>query len=287
MIDSHAHLFSEELKNTLETHLEEFKQAGGKHILNVSTNAESISEVISQSIKYREKYSELILTGLGIHPEEVSDNQEKNARILEVLKEQLEANEKRVVAIGECGLDYYHLSNRSELSKDSIENIKENQRNIFRECVQLSLSTNKPLSIHTRDIQDSNECIFDTFKVLTTSGKGEALGVFHSFTGSKMALAQILDLGFYVGFNGIVTYPKAENVRELLIQTPLNRILIETDCPLLPPQLARSGKRTNYKYGKPLDILEIAETIAKIKGVTVEKLFEITDSNFYSLFLTN
>lgn len=287
MIDSHAHLFSDEIRNRLEEHLTEFKTVGGKHILNVSIDSFSIGEVIQQSIQYENKFPDLILAGLGVHPESVTHTNSQNLKQLETLKEAVSSHRKRVVAIGECGLDYYHLANRSELSQMDKEEIKDYQKNIFKEQVLLSIQENLPLSIHTRDITGESSSIMDALKIITTVGKGSARGVFHSYTGDISVVDEILSLGFYIGFNGIVTYPKADNVREILKATPLNRILLETDCPYLPPQLARNGKRTSAKYGKPHDIEEIAETVEQIKEKSVSEIIEITDNNFKELFLSN
>ncbi len=287
MIDSHAHLFSDEVRNRLEEHLKEFKNVGGKHILNVSTDSFSIGEVIQQSIDFESKYPQLILTGLGIHPETITHSNSQNLKQLERLRETLRDHRNRVVAIGECGLDYFHLANRSELSQLEKEEIKDYQKNIFKEHVLISIKEDLPLSIHTRDQTGESSSIIDALKIITTVGQGRARGVFHSYTGDISAVEEILNLGFYIGFNGIITYPKAENVREILKATPLNRILLETDCPYLPPQMARSGKRTSSKYGKPLDIEEIAEKVAEIKEVPLQKILEITDNNFMELFLSH
>lgn len=287
MIDSHAHLFISPVVDILDTHLSDFKKDGGTHILNVAIDIPTITTVISQSINYEHKYPNLILTGLGIHPEEVSKNYTENEKSLSYLVEMLEKHKNRVVCVGECGLDYYHLENQSDMSNTDKEDIVESQKNMFKEHVLLALKYNLPLSIHTRDRQGESLAVFDALKILSTVGKGNVKGVFHSYTGSQSGLEEILNLGFYVGFNGIVTYPKAENVREILKNTPKEKILLETDCPFLPPQKARNGKRTNYKYGKPQDIYEIGEYVSDLLNMKTEEVFDLTDTNFRSLFLSH
>ncbi|MBU1119936.1 TatD family hydrolase, partial [Patescibacteria group bacterium] len=109
-------------------------------------------------------------------------------------------------------------------------------------------------------------------------------GSFHSYTGDISFIEDILALGFYVGFNAIITYPSGENVREILKDVPLERILFETDGPLLPPQSVRKNKKIKEKFGQPADVREIMEVAAEIKGVSMEKLESITDENYTTLF---
>lgn len=287
MYDSHAHLCTEPISENLQRHLQEFTDAGGKNILNVSFDVQSITDVITQSIEYENSYPNLLQTGIGIHPEYITDEKFNMEKGIEFLLENLKTHKKRISAIGECGLDYYHFSFIPTLSEDKIEELKEQQRILFRKHIEIAIENNLPLSIHTRDSKIDNKCSADSLKIVATAGKGNARGVFHSYTGSLDYVKEILDLGFYIGFNGIITYTKAEAVRDILRNTPLNKMLVETDAPFLPPHNVRNGNSGDVKYGKPIDVQEIALMIAKVKGIPIEKTWEILNENYQNLFLTN
>lgn len=292
MQDSHAHLTQEPLKSTALEHLKAFKGIQGKYILNCAFDVDSITEVIKQSMDFENQFPNMIQTAIGIHPETVSDftithlNSEVD-RALEILSENLKTYKKRINAIGECGLDYYHLSTRKEFSKEELEQRIECQKYLFRNHIEIAIKNNLPLTIHTRDVTDNTHCFLDALKIIATSGKGLARGCFHSFTGPENVLKEILDLGLYIGFNGIITYPNGHNVRRLLEMTPIEKILIETDAPYLPPQKVRSGKSGSIKYGKPADVVEIIEKVSEVKGISFEKIVQITNNNYEQLFLTN
>jgi TatD DNase family protein len=287
MFDSHAHLTIEPVYSNIQRHLQEFKDIGGKHILNVTTNIQSITDAISLSITYENAFPNLIQTGVGIHPETVLEKDFNILNGVNFVEQTIETHRGRINAVGECGLDYYQYEFDSTLTKVNIEDLKETQRNLFRKHVELAIKYTLPLSIHSRDSMEENRCTADCLKIVSSTGKGEARGVFHSYTGSINFLNEILSLGFYVGFNGIITYPKAENVRELLTNTPLNRVLVETDTPLLPPQNVRNGKSGDVKYGKPIDVIEIVQTISKIKNMSEEKVWDQLNENYSKLFLSN
>lgn len=286
MTDSHAHLTMDPIKSSLQVHLSEFKNNEGLHILNLSYDIQTIGEVISQSLEFENKYPNLILTAIGIHPEYITEDIKNLKNGIEILKETISQHRKRITAIGEIGMDYYHFDFASHLTKDEIDDLKDKQKVLLRTQIELALENKLPVSIHTRDNKESTQCTADCLKIVSQIGNGNLRGCFHSYTGSLDYLHDILAHGFYIGFNGIVTYPKAENVREILRNTPLDRILLETDAPLLPPQKVRNGKSGDIKYGKPVDVYEIAEKIAEVKKITVEKVIEISDQNFNNLFLT-
>ncbi len=170
-------------------------------------------------------------------------------------------------------------------SKETKEEIKEAKRRIFTKLCKLSLKENLPMSIHARDIKDSDKCVKDTLKILAKESNGLIRGSFHSYTGSIKMLNQILDLGLYVGFNAIITYPSGENVREILKNTPLERILFETDGPFLPTQSVRKKKNATKRYGRPVLVKEIIEKACEIKNIPYEKLESVTDENYLTLFL--
>jgi TatD DNase family protein len=195
-----------------------------------------------------------------------------------------EENINVLTAVGETGLDYYQIYKDSDISQSTIEDLKEIQQNSFRKHCQLAIKYNLPMSIHARELNGKDNCVQDTLRILAEEGKGSIKGVFHSYTGTLNGLTRILDMGFYVGFNAIITYPSGENVRELLKNTPTDRILFETDGPFLPTQKTRKDNKAKYPFGKPSDVREILDTAADIKGISTERLEDETDNNFELLF---
>ena len=289
MHDSHAHLTQQPLKDRAVDHIKEFRDNGGKYILNASFNVESVNEVIEQSIQFENIFPNTVLTAIGFHPIDVSLYQGSNKRKklncdLEYLTEVLKNHRKRIACIGESGLDYHYIAN---IGSDEKEEVMEMQKLSFKKHCELALKENLPMTIHCRDDQGSNNATMDALKILCDIGQGRIRGCFHSFTGTKEGLKEVLDNGFFIGFNGIITYPKAENVKDLLFDTPINRVLIETDCPDLPPQKLRSNKKAEIKYCTPRNVDEIYEKVSEVKEIKLEKLIEETNKNFESLFLSN
>jgi TatD DNase family protein len=292
MYDSHAHLTIEPLLTNLDVVLDRFKKAGGEYILNVSYDPESAVQVISQYHKYSSKYPGMIRAGLGLHPEYFSELAgdkfsiyEKSRKAVDMISQIIEENRQLLSAIGETGLDYFHIFKDSSIGLDRREEIIEAQKLSFKKHLELAADLNLPLSIHTRDLPGETVCVEQTLNIVSEVGKGKLKGSFHSYTGSEKHLEEILDLGFHIGVNGIVTYPSASNVRELVKLIPNDRILIETDCPLLPPQSIRQDKKAEVRYGQPSDVGEILRFIAELKQVPQEEMQKITDDNFRKLFL--
>jgi TatD DNase family protein len=175
----------------------------------------------------------------------------------------------RVVAIGETGLDYFRLGDRSIADMEW-------QRNRFRVHIKAARQLQKPLVIHTRSASD------DTLALLKEQGEdgssGSAGGVFHCFTESKAVAKAALDLGFYISFSGILTFKTAQDLREVAALVPLDRILIETDSPYLAPVPYR-GKTNNPSY-----VPFVAQQLATVRGCSVDEIAIATRENFTSLF---
>lgn len=284
MQDSHAHLSTQPLYNYLDQSLENFVQKGGKYILNIASDIESSYKVIEVYKKYEKQYPGLIQNSIGIHPEQFYPENKLKRENTEILKEILENNKNIVHAIGETGLQYYNLLNRSDVEFDEKEETIELQKESFRAHIHLAMENNLPICIHIREEKDSNYCTKDTLEIVTTEGKLNLKGVMHSYVGEEKFLQNFLELGFYIGFNGILTYKSGENVRELLKKTPMERILLETDAPYLPTQKVRSDKKNSIRFGQPIDIYEIAQTVAEIKDISIEKVLKNTTENYKSLF---
>ncbi|MBI2356462.1 TatD family hydrolase [Candidatus Dojkabacteria bacterium] len=292
MTDSHTHLTFPDLKINLNQVLNEFREKGGKHLLNVGHNPESNQEVLTIYHNISEQYQGVVQNALGIHPEYIteiiSSDLDRYKQIMKVIKnyeELVSGNLDIVNAIGECGLDYYYLKQDSSLKIEDIQTIMEQQKTLFKAHIEVAIKHNLPMTIHTRDMRDDNQCIEDTLSLISNIGKGKARGSFHSYTQDIKYVKDILGLGFYIGVNGIVTYPKADNVREIVKSIPIEKLLLETDAPLLPPQKIRKDKKYWRNYGAPSDIYEIAQMVAEVKDMNVEKVLEVTTENYKQLFL--
>jgi len=293
MHDSHIHLNLDPLCRNIPEIINNFVSKGGKHILTQSTDNIDIQETLDIAARY----PDIIDVALGLHPtifEETTilKGRTKNIyefcnRYMDEFEKKFEKNISKVKAIGETGLDYYQFSLNQSIERAQQEELQEIQKLSFRRQIALSKKYNLPLSIHARDIQRRKDTVRDVLRILVEEGKGEVKGSFHSYTGDISFLEDILALGFYVGFNAIITYPSGENVREILKQVPLERILFETDGPFLPTQSVRKNSNIKEKFAQPADVREIMEVAAEIKGVSMEKLESITDGNYATLFSSN
>ncbi len=252
MIDSHFHL--DYLKANEEAVLiQEAKNEGVTLFMTISVSTENLQTVIDISDKYKEIYCTQ-----GIHPHDASQFSDS---IGEIIKTNA-MNKEKVLAIGEIGLDYHYDKSPRDIQKKA-----------FIDQLAIATDLDLPIVIHTRDAEE------DTLEIIKNhAGNLKAKGVFHSFT-SKIELAHFaLEQDFYIGFNGIITFKNAENVRKVVEITPLNRILLETDSPFLTPTPHR-GKENSPKYLK-----HIAQKIAEIKNVSFEEVVEHSTKNFYNLF---
>jgi TatD DNase family protein len=164
-------------------------------------------------------------------------------------------------ALGEIGLDYHYDHAPREV-----------QRDVFREQIQLARARRLPIVIHTREADD------DTFRILAEESAGHVGGVFHCFTGDRGAARRALDLGFHVSLSGIVTFPRAEELKEVARMVPAERLLIETDSPFLAPVPFRGARN------EPAHVVRVAEVVAGLRGITTEALGEVTSTNFRRLF---
>ncbi len=191
-----------------------------------------------------------------MHPHDAKD---VGAKDLAKLKE-LAAHPK-VVAVGETGLDYYYSHSPHDV-----------QRRVFGQFIQMARETDLPIVVHERDAAQ------EAAELLRSEGSGKLRGVIHCFTGNYEAACAYLDLGFYLSFTGIITFKNAEPLREVVQKVPLERMLVETDSPFLTPAPHR-GKRNEPAY-----VRFVAGTIAEIKGITLEKVAQVTTKNVQNLF---
>lgn len=291
MHDSHIHLNLSPLQENIEQVIDDFRKQNGKHILTQSTDLLDYKE----NLEISKTYPDIVQLALGLHPtvfEEYTvqrnifkDIQKKSLKMIVEFEKIFEKNIKDISAVGETGLDYHQFNNDQTLDEDIKEELCELQKISFTKHIQLALKHNLPMSIHARDMNGCTECLEDVLRVVAQEGKGQLRGSFHSYTGDINSLKEILDMGFYIGFNGIITYKSGENVRDILREVPLERILFETDGPFLPPQSVRKNKSLKEKYAQPKDIKEIIQTACEVKNVPYEKMEAITDENYEKLFV--
>lgn len=251
-IDTHAHLTWPEFAADLPAVIARAKAAKLEAIINIALD----DEAITQSLKLSAEYPDYIFTAGGIHPQEASEWQESDYGRFKSL-----AAEHKLIAVGETGLDYHY-----KLSP------VEDQKKVFRKFLQLAQELDIPAVIHSRDAAK------DTLDILREENRGKLKGVLHCFAGDMELGRGALDMGLYISFTGNITFPKAEIIRTAAREIPLERILIETDCPFLAPQEYR-GKRN-----EPLYVIKVAEKIAEIKELTVEEVALATTENARSLF---
>ncbi len=293
MHDSHIHLALEPLKSNVDTIIEEFLNSGGKYILSQGTDIKDFED----TLKISEKYPNIVHVALGLHPTffeeesickgEYKDITRRSLKYIEEFEDIFKKNISKITSVGETGLDYYQLSLEKNIPEDVVEEIIDIQKRSFIQHLEIAKKNNLPLSIHARDQRDKNSCVLDTIQLIAQQGKGLLRGSFHSYTGDIKFVNDILDLGFHIGFNAIITYNSGEDVREILKVTPLERILFETDGPFLPPQSIRKNKKIKEKFAKPSHVREIMQVAAEVKGVSIEDMEKISDQNYQDLFLNS
>ncbi len=245
IFDSHAHYDDESFNEDREAVINELKENGIIGVLNCGASLEGARESAALADKY-----DFFYAAVGIHPEHAN---EFNEEIIEELKELAKHNKVR--AIGEIGLDYYYEENPP----------RDVQRNVFRAQMKLAQELKLPVIIHDRDAHE------DTLNILKEFP--EVKGVLHCFSGSVEFARECLKLGYYIGFTGVVTFKNAKKLIEVAKEIPMDRMLVETDCPYMAPTPFR-GKRNRSDY-----IKYIIEKIAEIRGISEDEISLATISN--------
>jgi len=248
LIDSHAHLVS--LENLPEV-LQRAEENNVEKIVSISSDLPSTEATISLADEY-----DYIFATTGLHPHSAKEMCEEALLGIDRFAE----NDK-VVAIGETGLDYFYMNSEKEI-----------QINSFTEQIRLGKEHELPVIIHVRDADQ------DMLEILKKESMADAPGVIHCFTGDFDTAKKYLDLGFYISFSGIVTFKRSEELREAAKNIPLNKMLIETDSPYLAP-VPHRGKPNEPSYVK-----YVAETIAEVRGMSFEEIAQATKSNAEKLF---
>lgn len=251
MVDSHAHLDSVQFEDDLDQVLRRADDAGIRQILTIGCDLKSSAKSVTLANKYG-----MISAAVGIHPHDAQEATPEGLALIESL-----CSSSEVVAIGEIGLDFYR--DRSP---------REQQRHAFRQQLRLAQRLKKPVIVHDRDAHD------EVLQMLQEEGTQQTGGVLHCFSGDLKMARACIDLGFYLSFTGNITYPKNSELRDVVAGIPIDRILVETDCPYLSP-LPYRGKRNEPSY-----IVKTAEKIAEIKGLTLTDVSRVTNRNAYDLF---
>jgi len=258
-VDSHCHLTFPELAAQLPQIRQAMSDAQVDRALCICTTLEEFDAVHALALAHDNFWATV-----GVHPD--------NEGVMEPSLDDLltRAALPRIVGIGETGLDYYRLGDRTIADMEW-------QRNRFRTHIHAARQAGKPLVIHTRSSSD------DTIAILKEEGEdagaGSAGGVFHCFTETEQVARAALDLGFYISFSGILTFKSAQDLRDVASFVPLDRLLIETDSPYLAPMPYR-GKTNNPSY-----VPFVAKQLAVLKNLPVEDIAELTSRNFERLFL--
>jgi len=251
LVDSHCHLDDEQFARDRDATIERARAAGVERMMAIGTGGGPPD--LEVAIRLAEQYPFIHAT-VGVHPHDaVKATPETLARMAEL------AGHPKVLAIGEIGLDYHY-----DFSPRDV------QRSVLAVQLDLAMRAGKPIVIHTREAWE------DTLAVIRETGLPNG-GIMHCFTGGPKEAEQALDLGFHLSFGGILTFPKADSVRQAAAMTPENRLLVETDAPYLAPVPYR-GKRN-----EPAFMVETARRLAEIRGLTPDDIASITTRNFNRL----
>lgn len=251
LFDSHAHYHDEQFDHDRFEAIKKAHDEGVGYILEASTDVASSVENISLSQQF-----DFIYVAVGIHPHNVMD---ANNNIISALADF--SSYPKVVAIGEIGLDYYY---------DNAP--REAQKMWFGKQIILARNLKLPVIIHDRDAHE------DTMNIIKSENAKEVGGVFHCFSGSIEMAKEVLSNNFYISVGGIATFKNAKKVIEVIKYIPADRLLIETDCPYLTPEPYR-GRRNESGY-----VRLVAEKVAEIKNIDIDKLIDITAENAKRLF---
>mgnify|MGYP001180067781 CR=1 FL=1 len=253
MIDSHCHLDLEPLYNNLNDILYRSKKVGIKKLLTICTSLDSFSRIIEVINK-----DEIIYGTFGIHPHETKNNLITSDLIIEKIK-----INKKIIGIGETGLDFYYNNSK-----------KNEQINSFEQHIKASIDLDIPLIIHSREAEN------ETFDILNKYKNHNLKILMHCFTGSSKFAKKLFDLNAYFSASGIITFKKTAILQETFKSIPMDKLLIETDSPFLAPEPNRGKKN------EPSFIKFTAQKLAELKNLNLNDLINQTTNNFNKLFST-
>ena len=253
IIETHAHYDDDRFEEDRDELLQRLPKEGVGVVINSGASVASTRDTIRLAKEYEHVYA-----AIGVHPSEI---EELDDSFIAWMKRQ--ADWEKTVAIGEIGLDYYW---------DREPEVQERQRYWFGRQLELARETNLPVIVHSRD------AAADTMKVMKDHHAEEIPGVIHCFSYSKEMALEFIKMGYYIGIGGVVTFKNAKKLVETVEAIPLERILLETDCPYMAPEPYR-GKRNNSLY-----LTYVRDKIAEIKGISAEEVERVTEGNARRLF---
>lgn len=253
LVDSHCHLDFPDYAEDLDATVERARAAGLVRMVTICTHLSRFDQVR----RIAERYDD-VLCSLGVHPHNAGEE------LAEATTERLVALSRhpKVIGLGETGLDYFYDRSPRDAQQES-----------FRRHIRACLETGLPLIVHTRDADE------DTMRIIREEASGTALkGLLHCFSSGRQLAEQAVEFGLYLSLSGIVTFKKSEDLRGIVADVPLDRILVETDAPFLAP-LPYRGKRNEPSY-----VAHTAAVVASVKGVGADELARRTTDNFFRLF---
>lgn len=252
LVDSHVNLHSEKFADDLEEVIARAHEAGVGAMLTISdklTSTEAIKEITDAHKN--------MWRSVGVHPHYAIETPDLSAETLIDL-----AKDEKVVGVGECGLDFYYGYSPQDM-----------QEKVFRAHIAASRETGLPLIIHTRDADERTKEMLEE-----EHARGAFTPLLHCYTGGRELAQAVLNLGGYISFSGILTFKNATDIREIAAWAPMERLIIETDCPYLAPVPMR-GRRC-----EPAHVAHVAAKLAEVKGLSIEEVEKATTENFFRLF---
>ena len=249
LFDTHAHLNDEAFRNDREALIASLPQNNVTMVMNPGCNLEDSKNGIALAEKY-----DFVYCAVGSHPDSADEVNEKVIEEYRTL-----CTHRKVKAIGEIGLDYHYEDIPRQLQKKA-----------FMMQMELAKETRLPVIVHERYAHEDGLCIVKSFPTVT--------GVFHCFSGSAELARQLVDLGWYIGFTGVLTFKNARRAIEAAAAIPLDRIVLETDCPYMAPEPYR-GRRNDPTY-----LYRMAEKLAEIRGISPEEAAAVTAENGKRLY---
>lgn len=254
LFDTHVHLNAEQFEDDLSEVIERATQAGVERMVVVGFDRPTIQKALELVEAY-----DFIYASVGWHPVDAIDMTDEDLRWIEEL-----SSHRKVVALGEMGLDYYWDKSPKDIQQD-----------VFRKQIRLAKKVKLPIIIHNR------EATADLVTILKEEGADEVGGIMHCFSGSVEIAKECMEMNFYISLGGPVTFKNAKKPKEVAKEIPLDKLLIETDCPYLAPHPYR-GKRNEPAYVKL-----VAEQIAELKGISLADVAKKTTENAKKIFDIN
>lgn len=275
LVDTHAHLFWDSYKDDFDQVIDRCVKNSIETIVNVGTDLQT-SKIAAQIESNKVK----MYSSIAIHPEgaiRYFGNEQKIQQDIDELENIYRQNPNKVIAVGECGLDYSYFKRAGHLPENiSLEQAKNLQRQLFQAHIDLAKKLNLPLLLHVRDDRAQNPDLIECWDEIFAMAN-DHYGVLHCYSGLMPTTKKALSSNYLISFAGNLTYKKNGYLREAVKYLPLEKILLETDCPFLAPQSIR-GQRN-----EPSSVKEIAKTIAGLKGTTLDQVATQTTKNFDSL----